>query len=105
MILAGTGMFLMGCAGSLPASVGGGECKVFRAPDYAIRGKAQSDQDWIDDNTEAGIAACKWSRPKIRPMPVKAAAKVAAQPAPVVSTVAAPPPVKRHWWQRLRKKK
>ena len=52
-------MLLTGCAGSLPASVAGDECKVFAPPDYAIRGKAQVDQNWIDDTEEAGIAACK----------------------------------------------
>lgn len=85
----------MGCANSLPASVAGGECKVFAAPDYVIRGRAKADQAWIDDNTEAGIAACGWPRPKNRPE-----AKVAAV---VVSPlVAAPQPQpKLHWWQRL----
>lgn len=90
-------MLLTGCASNLPASVAGGECRVFQAPDYAIRGKTQVDQNWIDDNTEAGIAACKWQRPKRRPEP---AAKVAA--APVVSSVPAAAVKKRRWWQRLR---
>lgn len=89
-------MLLTGCAGNLPASVSGGECKIFRAPDFAIMGKTQVDQEWIDDNTEAGIAACKWSRPKKRP-----GAKVAAQ---VKTEVPAAPTQPRHWWQRLRAK-
>lgn len=87
-------MFLTGCASNLPASVGG-ECKIFAAPDYAIRGKYQVDQDYIDDFEEAGIAGCKWSRPKARPVahiPVKA---------PVVSNAVTPPAIKKHWWQRL----
>jgi hypothetical protein len=94
-------MLLTGCAGSLPASVAGGECKVFAPPDYAIRGKTQVDQNWIDDTEEAGIAACKWSRPKARP--AVHGAKAQAIPVPVKSTVPAPPPVKKHWWQRFKK--
>jgi hypothetical protein len=93
----------MGCAGSLPASVAGGECKIFAPPDYAIRGKTQKDQNWIDDTEEAGIAGCKWSRPKARPVAAAPVKKVKVDPLPPVkSTVPAPPPVKKHWWQRLK---
>jgi hypothetical protein len=99
-------MFLTACAHSLPASVGGGECHVFAPPDYAIRGKAQVDQNWIDDTEEAGIAACKWSRPKARPVAHVAVKTTHAVPLPPIrSVVAAPPAVKKHWWQRLRKTK
>jgi hypothetical protein len=96
---------------NLPASIAGGECRIFRAPDYAIRGKTQDDQNYIDDNTEAGIAACKWARPKARPAPVVAHQAVVVRgktklipvaAPPVKSTVPAPPPVKKHWWQRIR---
>lgn len=97
-------MLLTGCAGSLPASVSGGECKIFAPPDYAIRGKTQVDQNWIDDTEEAGIAACKWSRPKARPVPATVKTKATPLP-PVKSSVPAPPPVKKHWWQRLKKQK
>ena len=96
-------ILISGCAGSLPASVSGGECKVFAPPDYAIRGKTQVDQNWIDDTEESGIAACKWSRPKARPI-VVSHAKATPLP-PVRSTAVAPPHVKKHWWQRLRKTK
>jgi hypothetical protein len=68
VILVTSGMFLTACASRGPASIAGGECRVFSAPDYAIRGKAQVDQNWIDDTEEAGIAACKWSRPQARPV-------------------------------------
>jgi hypothetical protein len=95
----------MGCAGSLPASVAGGECKLFAPPDYAIRGKTQFDQNWIDDTEEAGIAGCKWSRPKARPAPIARVTSAAPHKAvplpPVKSNVPAPPPVKKHWWQRI----
>jgi hypothetical protein len=66
----------------------------------SILGKTQADQDWIDDSTEAGIAGCKWQRPKLRPAPAK---KIAA--ATVKSSVPPPPTTKKHWWQRLGLKK
>lgn len=56
------------CAGTnLPASVSGGECRVFEAPPYAVRGAARYDQRWIDSNVEAGVSACRWQRPQPRP--------------------------------------
>lgn len=59
---------LGGCAGSnRPASVSGGECRVFERPTYVVLGKTQHDQDWIDGNVEAGIGACGWPRPQPRP--------------------------------------
>jgi hypothetical protein len=32
-----------------------------------VIGRTRYDQNWIDSNTEAGIAACGWQRPKPRP--------------------------------------
>jgi hypothetical protein len=59
---------LAGCSGTnLPASVLGGECKVFERPEYVIKGAKRYDQRWIDGNIEAGIGACSWARPKARP--------------------------------------
>ena len=55
------------CGTLRPASVGGGECRVFERPDYAVLGQTRYDQNWIDSNTEAGVAACGWQRPKPRP--------------------------------------
>ena len=55
------------CGALRPASVGGGECRVFERPDYAVLGQTRYDQNWIDSNTEAGVAACGWQRPKPRP--------------------------------------
>jgi hypothetical protein len=49
------------------ASVSGGECKVFERPEYAIKGATTYDQRWADGNTEAGVGACGWERPKPRP--------------------------------------
>lgn len=51
-----------------PGSVAGGECKVFDAPRYAIRGATQHDQDWIDPTIESGVGGCHWKRPAARPM-------------------------------------
>jgi hypothetical protein len=65
-------------------------------------GKTKQDQAWIDDTEEAGIAGCKWSRPKARPV-VKVSNQVPLPP--VKSNAAAPAPVKKHWWQRLHIKK
>jgi hypothetical protein len=57
-----------GCAGlPLPASVKGGECKVFDRPEYEVRGARRYDQNWIDGNIEAGVGGCNWARPKARP--------------------------------------
>jgi hypothetical protein len=55
------------CGTLRPASVGGGECRVFERPEYAVFGQTRYDQNWIDSNTEAGVAACRWQRPKPRP--------------------------------------
>jgi hypothetical protein len=55
------------CGTLRPASVGGGECQVFEQPEYAVLGQSRYDQNWIDSNTEAGVAACGWQRPKPRP--------------------------------------
>jgi hypothetical protein len=49
------------------ASVTGGECHVFERPEYAIKGATHYDQRWADGNTEAGVGACGWERPKPRP--------------------------------------
>ena len=58
----------MAACGTLrPASVGGGECRVFERPEYAVLGQTGYDQNWIDSNTEAGVAGCGWQRPKRRP--------------------------------------
>jgi hypothetical protein len=40
---------------------------VFERPGYAVLGQTRYDQNWIDSNTEAGVAACGWQRPRPRP--------------------------------------
>jgi hypothetical protein len=63
-----TALIVTGCAGSnLPASVSGGECRVFVAAAHEMIGKTRYDQEWIDQTIESGVAACGWPRPKARP--------------------------------------
>lgn len=57
------GVLLTGCAGISPASVAGGECKVFHDPGFAVRGKRLVDAQWIGRTQETGIEVCKWKRP------------------------------------------
>lgn len=40
---------------------------MFEAPQFAVRGQTRYDQNWIDGNTEAGVAGCGWKRPQVRP--------------------------------------
>jgi hypothetical protein len=56
-----------GCATKGPASVAGGECRIFERPQYAVRGKRSYDQDWIDSQVEGGVGGCGWKRPAARP--------------------------------------
>lgn len=74
---------LGGCVTTGEGSVTGGECKVFQAPQYAVRGARSYDQDWIDSTVEGGVGGCKWKRPAARPASLD------------VPKVAAPKPVKR----------
>lgn len=67
ILLALVAATLTGCQTIGPASVKGGECRIFERPEYAVRGKRPYDQDWIDGNVEAGVGGCGWKRPKARP--------------------------------------
>src|SRR5687768_4044296 len=60
-------LVLGGCAFKGPASVQGGECRIFARPEYAVAGRTSYDQDWIDGNVEAGVGGCGWKRPAARP--------------------------------------
>jgi hypothetical protein len=101
--------------------VAGGECRVFEAPPYAVLGRDQYDQRWIDANVEAGVGGCGWQRPKPRPeilakAPVRASGvskkrptlhqRVKArvrkilhrpEPPPVTLLAPAPPPAAKEW--------
>lgn len=84
---------LGGCVTTGGGSVTGGECKVFEAPKYAIRGATQYDQDWADSTIEGGVGACKWVRPAPRPAELDAP-KAAPKPHKL--------PAKKNWLWRLK---
>lgn len=79
------GLLAAGCAHKGPASIAGGECKIFDRPEWEVRGQKQYDQDWIDSTIEGGGGGCGWAPPKPRPPELDAAPP----------TRAAPPPVKK----------
>ena len=62
-LLLALGFTLSACAGVGPASVLGGECKVFSDPGFAVRGKRVKDSRWIGTAQEQGIQVCGWKRP------------------------------------------
>lgn len=64
MIIAGGVATLGACASTGPASVQGGECKVFHDPGFAVRGKRLRDAQWIGRTQETGIQVCGWTRPR-----------------------------------------
>ena len=57
------GFTLSACASIGPASVAGGECRVFHDPGFAVRGKRLQDAQWIGRTQEVGIRVCNWKRP------------------------------------------
>jgi hypothetical protein len=70
-------LVLGGCSFKGPASVQGGECRIFARPEYAVAGRTSYDQDWIDGNVEAGVGGCGWKRPAARPPELDAKPKAA----------------------------
>lgn len=64
IIIIMAGLMLSGCAGSMPASVLGGECRVFTDPGFAVQGKRVQDRRWIGAVQEKGISVCHWQRPQ-----------------------------------------
>lgn len=56
--------FLSGCAGKMPASILGGECRVFTDPGFAVRGQRPKDNRWLGATQEKGIEVCGWKRPQ-----------------------------------------
>lgn len=63
ILLAFIALALAGCAGQMPASVLGGECRVFTDPGFAVRGKRTKDARWVGATQEKGIEVCGWKRP------------------------------------------
>jgi hypothetical protein len=89
-------MLLSGCAGSRPASIAGGECRIAHTPQYAVKGATPYDQNWVDDTTESLVAGCKQPRPLARPASLDVPThKVGGKPVVVPVTTK-----KRHFWQR-----
>jgi hypothetical protein len=82
-ILLLVGMLAAGCAHKGPASIAGGECKIFDRPEYEVRGQKQYDQDWIDSTIEGGGGGCGWPPPKPRPPELDAAPPARAAPSPM----------------------
>ncbi|MEY9466274.1 hypothetical protein ABH973_006687 [Bradyrhizobium ottawaense] len=76
------GVLLAGCGHSGPGSIAGGECRIFEAPQYEVRGKRAYDQDWIDSQVEGGVGGCHWKRPAPRPAALDAAPAGKAAPLP-----------------------
>jgi hypothetical protein len=67
-----------------PASVAGGECKIFADPGFRVLGATADDQSWINRTQETGIRSCGWQRPPKRqalPIEEPPAAKIV-EPAP-----------------------
>lgn len=81
MIIIAAGL-LGGCASKGPASIAGGECRIFERPEYAVRGAKTYDQDWIDSQVEGGVGGCGWKRPAARPASIEGAAAVRRAPPP-----------------------
>jgi hypothetical protein len=64
MMLIALCLVLSGCGTLAPASVAGGECKIFRDPGFAVRGRRLRDSQWIGRTQETGINVCHWRRPQ-----------------------------------------
>lgn len=76
---------------------------MFRQEVAAVCGLTQADQDVIDENAEAGIAACRWQRPLPKtPTCQELRAAIAALRAAAGSSP--PAPKRKGALQRLREK-
>jgi hypothetical protein len=72
-----------------------------------VKGATDFDQRWIDETTEAGIAALGWKRPAPRPAewdkPLARSTMPAAPIAATPAVAADPAPKKKRWRDRLRR--
>jgi hypothetical protein len=75
------GTLLAGCVTTNKGSVAG-ECRLVSTPQYAVKGRTNYDQNWIDDTTERLVGGCKQARPKARPASLDAKPKAAPLPKP-----------------------
>lgn len=79
----------------------GSEGGALKGPDFAVKGATEFDQRWIDETTEAGIAALGWQRPGPRPPEWD---KPLARNKPTIEQAAAAPEKKKlRWRDRFRK--
>ncbi|BAL76017.1 hypothetical protein [Bradyrhizobium cosmicum] len=74
---------LAACGHGGPASIAGGECRIFERPQYEVLGRQPYDQDWIDSQVEGGVGGCNWKRPAQRPPALDAAPVRQTAPAPI----------------------
>lgn len=85
-------LFLTSCASQQQSigSIMSGECRLVNTPSYAVRGRTNYDQAWVNKTTEALVDGCNQSRPKARPASFDA-------PAPKKAVTATKPlaPVKK----------
>ncbi len=83
----------MAC-GTLPkGSVAGSDCTIAHTPEYAVKGKTQYDQNWVDRTTERLVAGCNQPRPKARPASLDAPKVKPSAKKPTANEV-----IKRRWW-------
>lgn len=93
------------CGQSGPASIAGGECKIFEPPQYEVRGARAYDQDWIDSQIEGGVGGCHWRGPAPRPATLDGAPALkaaATQAVPKASSGEFASALRRRTWSRPR---
>lgn len=89
---------LGGCLHSpAPASVAGGECKIFADPGFRVLGATADDQTWINKTQETGIRSCGWQRPPKRAILKEAPPPVIVEPPAAVQVDPAPP---QKWYRK-----
>lgn len=94
----------MAACGTLPkGSVVGSEGGALKGPEIAVKGATDFDQRWIDETTEAGIAALGWQRPG--PRPPEWDKPLSKRPS-IAAVVEGPPPAKKkpRWRDRFLRK-
>lgn len=82
-----------------PASVAGGECKIFADPGFRVLGATADDQTWINKTQETGIRSCGWQRPPKRAILKEALAPPALVTEPPAAVQVEPAPPQR-WYRK-----
>jgi hypothetical protein len=97
-LVIGSVLLIAGCAPKPPiGSVEGGECKLTSTPQYAVLGKTDFDQRWINRTTEALVVGCNQPRPRSRVRPGWDTYTVGGKTVPVPPV--APAPAKKARWK------